>query len=103
MSYKQMTLAMQSDSGFEKHRKPTRRDEFLAQMDKVVPWLDLCALIAPVYPQARERGGRRPIGLERMLRIYFFAAVVRPFGPWGGRIAVRLAGDASVRGDRSWP
>ena len=71
MSYKQMTLAMQSDSGFEKHRKPTRRDEFLAQMDKVVPWADLCALIAPVYPQARERGGRRPIGLERMLRIYF--------------------------------
>jgi IS5 family transposase len=71
MSHKQMTLAMQSDSGFEKHRKATRRDAFLAQMDKVVPWSDLCALIAPVYPQARERGGRRPIGLERMLRIYF--------------------------------
>lgn len=71
MSHKQMTLAMQSDKGFEKHRKPTRRDEFLAQMDKVVPWAELCALIAPVYPQGRERGGRRPIGLERMLRIYF--------------------------------
>jgi transposase, IS5 family len=71
MSHKQMTLAMQSDSGFETHRKPTRRDAFLAQMDKVVPWADLCALIAPVYPQASERGGRRPIGLERMLRIYF--------------------------------
>lgn len=71
MSYKQMTLAMQSDSGFEKHRKVTRRDTFLAQMDKVVPWAELCALIAPVYPTARERGGRRPIGLERMLRIYF--------------------------------
>jgi len=71
MSQQQMTLAMQSDSGFEKHRKPTRRDEFLAQMDKVVPWAALCGLIAPVYPQANERGGRRPIGLERMLRIYF--------------------------------
>ena len=71
MSHKQMTLAMQSDSGFERHRKPTRRDEFLAQMDQVVPWAELCALIEPVYPKARERGGRRPIGLERMLRIYF--------------------------------
>jgi IS5 family transposase len=71
MSHKQLTLAMQSDSGFEKHRKPTRRDEFLAQMEQVVPWAELCALIEPVYPKARERGGRRPIGLERMLRIYF--------------------------------
>jgi IS5 family transposase len=71
MSHKQMTLAMQSDSGFETHRKATRRDQFLAQMDHVVPWAGLCALIEPVYPKARERGGRRPIGLERMLRIYF--------------------------------
>ena len=71
MSHRQMTLAMASDSGFERHRKPTRRDEFLAQMDQVVPWAALCELIAPVYPKARERGGRRPIGLERMLRIYF--------------------------------
>ncbi len=62
---------MQSDSGFERHRKPARRDEFLAHMDQVVPWATLCELIAPVYPKARERGGRRPIGLERMLRIYF--------------------------------
>jgi IS5 family transposase len=67
----QMTLAMQTDGGFERHRKPTRRDEFLAQMERVVPWTDLCALIEPVYPKARESGGRPPIGLERMLRIYF--------------------------------
>ncbi len=71
MSEKQMTLAMESDSGFERKRKPTRRDEFLAQMDRVVPWKDLCALIEPVYPKPGERGGRPPIGLERMLRIYF--------------------------------
>ena len=52
--------------------KATRRDAFLAKMDKVVPWSALCALIEPHYPKAREDGaGRRPIGLERMLRIHF--------------------------------
>ena len=38
-------------------------------MDRVVPWAELCALIGPVYPKAGN--GRPPIGLERMLRIYF--------------------------------
>ncbi len=37
MPYKQMTLAMQSDSVFEKHRKATRRDECLAQMNQAAP------------------------------------------------------------------
>lgn len=68
---KQLTLAMESDAGFEKHRKTTRRDDFLAQMDRVVPWSALCSLIEPVYPKSGARGGRPPIGLERMLRIYF--------------------------------
>lgn len=38
-------------------------------MDKVVPWDQLCALIEPFYPKAGK--GRPPVGLERMLRIYF--------------------------------
>ena len=38
-------------------------------MDRVVPWRELCAVIAPVYPRAGN--GRRPIGLERMLRLHF--------------------------------
>ena len=72
MAVKQMTLATQMDAGFAAHRKTTRRDVFLAEMDKVVPWARLCALIEPYYPKAREgEGGRRPIGLERMLRIHF--------------------------------
>lgn len=57
-------------AGFEIHRKRTRRDEFLAQMDQVVPWTKLCALIEPVYPKG-EGAGRPTVGLERMLRIYF--------------------------------
>ena len=73
MTPKQMSLSMQHDAGFERHRKPTRRDVFLAEMDQVVPWAELCAVIAPHYPKDPEpgEGGRRPVGLERMLRIHF--------------------------------
>jgi len=71
MTHKQMTLATQTDAGFEQHRKATRRDVLLAEMEQVVPWDRLCALIEPYYPKERSEGGRRPIGLERMLRIHF--------------------------------
>ena len=56
-------------AGFEMYRMRTRRDEFLSQMDQVVPWAKLCALIEPYYPKAGK--GRRPKELEQMLRIYF--------------------------------
>lgn len=64
----QGTLA--EGGGFEKFKKTTRRQTFLAEMDRVVPWARLCELIAPVYP-APTGAGRPPVGLERMLRIYF--------------------------------
>ena len=63
---RQMTLA---GVGFERFGKTTRRAAFLAEMEQVVPWQDLCALIAPVYP--KPGNGRPPVGVERMLRIYF--------------------------------
>ena len=63
----QRTLAMAA--GFEKHQKRTRRAEFLSQMEIVVPWRELCAEIEPFYPKAGS--GRPPVGLERMLRMYF--------------------------------
>lgn len=63
----QQTLAFAN--GFERCRKQTRRAEFLAAMEQVVPWGDLCALIEPFYPKAGN--GRPPVGLERMLRIHF--------------------------------
>jgi IS5 family transposase len=56
---------------FETYRKPTRRERFLDEMERVVPWAELCALIAPAYPGKPVGAGRRPVGLERMLRIYF--------------------------------
>lgn len=63
---KQATL-----TGFEKYRKTTRRAQFLADMDKIIPWTELAAAVQTAYPQVSEHGGRPPIPLERMLRIYF--------------------------------
>ena len=55
--------------GFERYGKTTRRAAFLAEMERVVPWSELCRLIEPVYPKPGD--GRPPVGLKRMLRIYF--------------------------------
>lgn len=49
--------------------KVTRRERFLAEMEAVIPWARLLALIEPHYPKAGR--GRQPVGLEKMLRIYF--------------------------------
>lgn len=57
-------------SGFDKHHKQTRKERFLSEMDQVLPWKPLVEALAPYYPDP-QGAGRRPIGLERMLRIYF--------------------------------
>lgn len=64
---RQRTLA---DESFEKFRKPTRREQFLDEMDQIIPWRDLCKVIKPFYPKPKG-AGRPPVGLERMLRIHF--------------------------------
>jgi transposase, IS5 family len=58
-----------NDSGFVKHPKKTRKAQFLAEMNQVVPWSRLVALIEPHYP--KPGNGRRPIPLETMLRVHF--------------------------------
>lgn len=63
---RQMSFAQ---SEYAKKKKTTRRVRFLAEMEKVVPWGRLVALIEPHYPAGRR--GRPPVGIERMLRIYF--------------------------------
>lgn len=53
-----------------KHKgKVTRREQFLAEMNGIIPWARLLELIEPHYPKAGR--GRQPLGLEKMLRIYF--------------------------------
>lgn len=57
---------------YDAKRKTTRRDRFLGEMERVVPWAALLETLAPFYyPKAGEGAGRPPIGLERMLRMYF--------------------------------
>ena len=63
---RQLTLA---SVNFDEHGKLTRRAAFLSEMDRVVPWRELCALIEPFYPKAGN--GRPPVGLARMLRLHF--------------------------------
>ena len=64
---RQQTFA---EGTFERFRKPTRRERFLCEMEKVIPWRELSEVIEPFYPKA-EGAGRPAVGLERMLRIHF--------------------------------
>ena len=57
-------------TGYFDKGKKTRREQFLAEMDEVVPWGRLCGLIEPHYPKGSPAGGRPPLPLPRMLRIY---------------------------------
>lgn len=65
----QQTLA--AGSGFEKHGRTTRKAEFLAWMEGLMPWAEFCALIEAHYLKAGN--GRPPVGLERILRMYCIA------------------------------
>lgn len=67
---KQVTLASTADASadFERYRKPARRNALLTEMQALVAWGQLVALIEPHCPKSGN--GRPPIGLERMLRIH---------------------------------
>lgn len=62
---KQMSLA---ESGFARTSKVTRKQVFLGEMERVVPWDRLMARIAPHYPVAGN--GTQPYPLATMLRIH---------------------------------
>nr|WP_279607139.1 transposase [Burkholderia gladioli] len=63
---RQMSFAEAESAG---KKRVTRRQRFLDEMEKLVPWSRLLMAIEPYYPKGER--GRRPIGLEQMLRIYF--------------------------------
>jgi len=64
---KQQSLA--SQAVFEKYGRKSRRELFLDEMERVVPWSALEALVRPHY--AKAGNGRQPVGLSIMLRTYF--------------------------------
>lgn len=59
-----------SSLAYEHKKKKTKRERFLEEMDAVIPWQEFVQVIEPYYPKP-EGAGRRPIGLEVKLRIYF--------------------------------
>ena len=95
---KQLTLAA---VGFERYVKTTRRAAFLTEMERIVPWSALCGLIEPFYP--KPGNGRPPVGVERMLRLYFLQQWFLKFLPLfcglrgGGFRLARLAKRANLR------
>ncbi len=65
---KQMSL---SATGFERKTKRTRKRQFLDEMNLVVPWSELVALVTPHAPTRSAKGGRPPFAVQTMLRIHF--------------------------------
>ena len=57
-----------SQAEFSGKKRVTRRERFLAEMEQVIPWDAVLAVIEPHYPKGTR--GRPPVGLERMLRVY---------------------------------
>src|SRR5271155_1574458 len=56
-------------NGFEQYARKSRRELFLEGMEGIIPWARLTGLVQPHYPKGEN--GRPPVGLERMLRLYF--------------------------------
>jgi IS5 family transposase len=96
----QQTLAMAADQNaqYEQHGKPIKCDTFLATMERIVPWAAMCAVIEPHYPKAGN--GRPPVGLERMLRMYF---VQLWFNLAGAACKDALLDSTALRRHRSGP
>jgi|ERR1039457_7206695 IS5 family transposase len=63
----QLTLARQAE--FQRYTKKTRREQFLEEMEAVMPWAELQALVEPHYSKGET--GRKPVGLAILLRVYF--------------------------------
>jgi len=64
---RQMTLAHQAE--FQRYSKKTRREHFLEEMDRLMPWAELLALLELHDPKGEM--GRKPAGLDIVLRVYF--------------------------------
>ncbi len=65
---------------FEKYRKKARKEQFLSEMEVIIPWKKLTEAIEPFYPNPTG-AGRRPVGIDRMLRIYFLQHWFNPSDP----------------------
>jgi transposase, IS5 family len=69
MKSERMKMMSFASLAYENKKRKTRREKFLEEMDRVIPWAELIEVIKKYYPKAGN--GRQPMPLERMLRIYF--------------------------------
>lgn len=83
-----------SQAEFATKKKITRREKFLARMEEIIPWTQLLAVIEPFYPKGER--GRPPLGLERMLRVYFLQQWYGLADEALGRRALRQSDPARV-------
>ena len=68
-----------TDARLVKRSKKTRKEQFLEEMNAIIPWQRLIALIKPHYPKAIR--GRRRIPLETMVRIHLLQHFFNYFDP----------------------
>ena len=87
-----------SQAEYAGKEKQTRRDKFLAEMEQVVPWARLVERLRPLYPKGER--GRKPIGLERMLRLVISALLVM-FGT--ARAQISTTGPDNISRISQWP
>jgi IS5 family transposase len=64
-------MKQQTLTGLRKYGMTTRRAPFLGDMDRIIAWPEMTTVVQAVYPKISENGGRPPIPMERMLRVYF--------------------------------
>ena len=77
-------------------KKVTRREQFLAEMDAVLPWGRLLTLIEPNDPKVGAKGGRPPMPLETMLRIYYLQSWYALSDPMAEEMLYRRRGPTNV-------
>lgn len=70
-----MTQLSFGDMEYANHRRKTRREAFLEQMDKIIPWADRAALTASHCPSGKR--GRPPLGVETDAAHVPYAELVR--------------------------
>ena len=69
-------MRQSSLTGFEKYTKKTRKEQFLEEMERIIPWSELTQALKPYYPDPTGPG-RRPKVLERITHL-LYAALVQP-------------------------
>jgi len=105
--------ATSSGLAWSKKGKVTRRERFPAEMDKLIPWARLLALIEPHYPSIGQ--GRPPIGLERMHAASLVPAAVvqsvrsagrgnltHPFDPTASEISASAPPPKKAKPEIAW-